>query len=355
MEQRLTRLRANMAERGLEALLVTRPENRRYLSGFTGSSGYLLVTQDEAIFLTDSRYAEQAKAQCPHCRIVMFKNPLDSLREELAHKKVRELGFEQENVTYAQYQQYREAFSDVQLEPTAGLVEELRAIKDESELAILRKAAQIADDAFAHIRGFLRPGIRELDVALELEFFMRKAGAASSAFDIIVASGKRSSLPHGRASEKLLETGDFVTLDFGAYYQGYNSDITRTVALGQPNDKLREIYEIVLEAQTHAVGNIKPGLTGKQADALARDIIDAKGYAEEFGHTLGHGIGLAVHEAPSLSKRNDAVLRPGMVVTVEPGIYVADFGGVRIEDDIVITETGNEVLTKSPKELIIIE
>lgn len=355
MEQRLARLRAVMAERGLEALLVTRPENRRYLSGFTGSSGYLLVTQEEGIFLTDSRYAEQAAAQCPHCRIVMFKNPLDSLRDELAHKKVRELGFEQEHVTYAQYQQYREAFSGVQLEPTAGLIEDLRSIKQESELAILRAAAKIADDAFAHILGFLRPGVRELDVALELEFFMRKAGAASSAFDIIVASGKRSSLPHGRASEKLVETGDFVTLDFGAYYQGYCSDITRTVAVGQPNAKLREIYEIVLEAQTHAVANIKAGMTGKQADALARDIIAAKGYGEEFGHTLGHGIGLAVHEAPSLSTRNEAVLRPGMAVTVEPGIYIPDFGGVRIEDDIVITETGNEVLTKSPKELIIIE
>jgi len=343
-----------MEEQGLEALLVQRPENRRYLSGFTGSNGILLVTRGEAVFLTDSRYTKQAADQCPHCRVVEFKNLHDSIRAELAAKGIKRLGFEKEVVTFAQYQQYQEAFQGVELIPSSGLIEDLREIKEEGELLVLREAAKIADDAFAHIVGVMRPGLTERAVSLELEVFMRKQGAQSSSFEIIVASGRRSALPHGKASDKVLEAGDFVTLDFGAYYQGYCSDLTRTVVLGQPTDKQREIYEIVLQAQSHAVANIKPGMTGVEADALARDIIAARGYGEQFGHTLGHGIGLAVHEAPSLSMRNHGALRPGMVVTVEPGIYIPDWGGVRIEDDIVITDRGNDVLTHATKELLIL-
>ncbi|MGZ4032513.1 MAG: M24 family metallopeptidase [Tumebacillaceae bacterium] len=353
MEQRLTRLRALMAEQGLEALLVLRPENRRYLSGFTGSTGQLIVTHDEALLFVDSRYTAQAKAQAPHCRIVDWnRGSFAPQVQELKGKK--NVGFEKDFVTFAEYHDFRESYAGIELVPTAGLIEGLRLYKDESELALLKQAAKIADDAFAHILGVLKPGLSEREVALELEVFMRKAGAKCSSFDIIVASGIRSSLPHGVASDKILEAGDFVKMDFGAYYQGYCSDLTRTVVLGQPSDKHREIYEIVLEAQKHAVANIKPGMTGREADALARDIIAARGYGDNFGHSLGHGLGSVVHEAPSLSTTGDMVLKPGMVVTVEPGIYLPDFGGVRIEDDIFITETGNEVLTHSPKDLIII-
>jgi Xaa-Pro aminopeptidase len=356
VEHRLQGLRAAMAEQGLESMLVLRPENRRYLSGFTGSAGSLLVTHDEAVFFTDFRYAEQAAEQSPHCRIIVYKDVLKEIKAVLEEKGIREVGFEQDFVPYAQYLAFAETFEGVTLKAVSGLVEELRAVKDESELAIMRQAAKIADAAFSHILGVLRPGLTEREVALELEFFMRKQGAKSSAFDIIVASGKRSSLPHGVATDKKLEAGDFVKMDFGAYYQGYCSDLTRTVVLGQPSEKQREIYNIVLEAQMHAVANIRPGMTGKEADALARDIIAAKGYGEFFGHTLGHGLGLVVHEAPSLAGRNEkGILKPGMVVTVEPGIYLPNWGGVRIEDDIVLTETGNEVLTHSTKELLIIE
>jgi Xaa-Pro aminopeptidase len=356
MEQRLTRLRAAMDKQGLPALLVLRPENRRYISGFTGSAGFLLITASEAVLFTDFRYVEQASEQAPHFRLVEYKTPNEVLRDELIKLGVKQLGFEQDFVTYAQHQAFVDVLADIELVPTHGLVEELRAVKDESELAIIRQAARIADDAFAHICNSLRPGLTEREVAMELEMFMRKAGAKSSSFDIIVASGKRSSLPHGVASDKILESGDFVTLDFGAYYQGYCSDLTRTVVLGKPSDKQREIYEIVLEAQGHALANIKPGMTGAEADRLARDIIEAKGYGQYFGHGLGHGLGLVVHETPSLSFRGEHhVLKPGNVVTVEPGIYLPDFGGVRIEDDIVLTESGNEVLTRSPKELLIIE
>lgn len=359
MEQRLTRLHAAMEKQGLDAMIVLRPENRRYLSGFTGSAGVLLVTLDEAVFLTDFRYTQQAQAQCPHCRIVEYPNganPNTTVFELLKDKGVKRLGFESDTVTYVQYGTYEQTFVGVELVPAAGLVEELRLYKDEQELTILRAAAKVADDAFAHILTVLKPGLTERDVSLELEMFMRKAGADSSAFDIIVASGHRSALPHGRASDKVIEKGDFVKMDFGAYYHGYNSDLTRTVVLGQPSEKQLEVYHTVLEAQLHAIANIKAGMTGREADALARDIIAAKGYGDHFGHSLGHGLGMLVHEAPSLSQlRGDQVLEPGMVVTVEPGIYLPEWGGVRIEDDIVITDNGNEVLTKSTKQLLILE
>jgi Xaa-Pro aminopeptidase len=354
VEQRLKRLREAMDVQGLEAMLILKKENRFYISGFTGSTGYLLVTPEEAVMITDFRYTEQATAQCPHCRVVESKDFFDSLKGELAAKKLTKLGFEKDYVNYGLYETLHSRLEGVTLEPVSGIVEELRLYKDESELEIMRKAAKIADDAFTHILGFLRPGISEIDVATELEFFMRKQGAKCSAFDIIVASGARSSLPHGVASEKILEAGDFVTMDFGAYYQGYNSDLTRTVVLGQPSDKQREIYDIVLKAQLHALENIKVGMNGREADALARDIIAEHGYGVNFGHSLGHGLGIAVHELPNLSVKGDMVLKPGMVVTIEPGIYLPNFGGVRIEDDIVLKENGIEILTSSTKELLII-
>ena len=230
----------------------------------------------------------------------------------------------------------------------------MRLIKDNHELSILKEAADIADAAFKHILDYIKPGLMELDVANELEFFMRKSGATSSSFDIIVASGWRSALPHGVASNKVIEKGDFVTMDFGALHKGYVSDITRTIAVGEPSDKLKEIYDVVLESQLRAMDQIKPGLTGIQADAIARDYITEKGYGEYFGHSLGHGIGLEVHEGPGLSYRSETKLVPGMVVTVEPGIYLPSIGGVRIEDDTLITESGNETLTHSTKDLIIL-
>jgi Xaa-Pro aminopeptidase len=227
-------------------------------------------------------------------------------------------------------------------------------IKTDAEIKILKVAADIADAAFKYILDFIRPGKTELEVSNELEFFMRRAGATSSSFDTIVASGYRSALPHGVASDKVIEIGDIVTMDYGCYYNGYVSDITRTVAVGEPDAKLREIYDVVLEAQLRGMAGIKPGLTGKQADAITRDYITEKGYGEYFGHSTGHGIGLEVHEGPGLSKKSDIILEPGMVVTCEPGIYIPGLGGVRIEDDTLITNELNEALTHSTKELIIL-
>ncbi|MGZ0086303.1 M24 family metallopeptidase [Caldibacillus thermoamylovorans] len=352
--EKLEKLRKLLQEHGIDGLLVTNGYNRRYLTGFTGTAGVALVSCDGAVLITDFRYVEQATKQADGFEVVEHSGPIV---KEIAHQVKRlginRLGFEQENVTYAAHQTYQEAIGAA-LVPTSSLVEKLRLIKSEAEIKIVKEAAAIADAAFAHILSFIRPGITEIEVANELEFFMRKQGASSSSFDTIVASGYRSALPHGVASEKTIERGELVTLDFGAYYKGYCSDLTRTVAVGDISAELRTIYEVVLEAQRRGMAGLKAGITGKEADALTRDYIREKGYGDYFGHSTGHGIGLEIHEGPTLSFRSDAVLEPGMVVTVEPGIYIPGLGGVRIEDDTVITADGNEALTHSPKELIIL-
>jgi Xaa-Pro aminopeptidase len=256
-------------------------------------------------------------------------------------------------LSYSSFKLYAKEIES-ELVPFSGIIEKLRLIKTDAEIKILKVAADIADAAFKHILDFLRPGKTELEVSNELEFFMRRAGATSSSFDTIVASGYRSALPHGVASDKVIEAGDIVTMDYGCYYNGYVSDITRTVAVGEPDAKLKEIYDIVLEAQLLGMAGIKPGMTGREADAITRDYITEKGYGEYFGHSTGHGIGLEIHEGPGLSMKSDVILEPGMVVTCEPGIYIPGLGGVRIEDDTLITKDHNEALTHSTKELIIL-
>lgn len=353
---KLTRLRTQFDALGMDGMLITNGQNRRYLTGFTGTYGVVLVSRNEAKLFTDFRYTEQAKAQAVDFEVV-FLPTKESVYSEVARQAeemgIQTLGFEAENVTYALHQKYADAIQ-ARFLPVAGVIEGLRMIKSADELDKIKTATQIADAAFAHILTFLRPGITELDVSNELEMFMRKQGASGSAFDIIIASGHRSALPHGVASDKKIESGDMVTMDFGALYQGYRSDITRTVAVGQPHEQLQEIYGIVLEARNRAVAGIRPGLSGKAADALARDYIAQHGYGERFGHGMGHGVGLDIHEEPFMSTRCEAILAAGMVLTVEPGIYIPGLGGVRIEDDLVVTDTGNDVLTHSPRELIIL-
>lgn len=351
--ERLNRLRKELEELQHEAILIGSSHNRRYISGFSGSSGYVLVSHDHAVLLTDFRYRVQAKEQAPGLDVIEHgTSPLDEIRELLSNWGITKLAFEQEHVTFAEHARWSSTLQDVTLVPAAGLVEKLRMIKDEAELAVMQEAADLADRTFSYITGLIKSGMRERDVALEMEVFMRTGGATSSSFDTIVASGERSALPHGVASDRVIGINEFIKLDFGAYYNGYCSDLTRTVVIGQPTDKHREIYDIVLEAQLHALANIRPGMTGLEADALARDVITKHGYGDKFGHGTGHGLGMEIHEAPRLSKLSDTILTPGMTVTVEPGIYLPGFGGVRIEDDIVITESGIKILTSSPKELI---
>lgn len=352
---KLNQLREQLEENEVDGIIITSTYNRRYIAGFTGTAGAALISKTDARFVTDFRYAEQAKEQAAGFTVVEHKKPLiEELSEQMKEMGIKRIGFEKAHVTFAEYEAYKDKF-EAELVPVSGLVEKQRLIKSPEEIKVIQEAVDIADAAFTHIQSFIKAGVKEIDVANELEFFMRRKGAVSSSFDIIVASGPRSALPHGVASSKIIESGELVTLDFGAYYKGYCSDITRTVAVGEPSEKLREIYDTVLEAQLRGVKGLKPGITGREADALTRDFITEKGYGANFGHSTGHGMGMEVHEGPGLSFRSDQKLEAGMVVTVEPGIYVAGIGGTRIEDDVVITEDGCDILSHSTKELLILE
>ncbi|MGY0693019.1 M24 family metallopeptidase [Virgibacillus sp. FSP13] len=350
--EKLTRLREELEANKLDALLVTSPINRRYITGFTGTAGVTIVTQNDALFITDFRYIEQATEQAKDFKIVEHKQLIiKEISDQLKQLNVKRVGFEKDHVTFATYELYKKTI-DQELIPVSDIVEKLRLIKSESELTTLKQAAKIVDDAFVHIQNYIKPGVKEMDISNELEFFMRRQGATSSSFDTIVASGYRGALPHGVASDKEIQSGELVTLDYGALYQGYCSDTTRTVAVGEISDELKTIYETVLTAQLKGVEGVKPGITGKEADAIVRDYITEKGYGDYFGHSTGHGVGMEVHEGPGLSHRSSTKLQAGMVVTVEPGIYVPNVGGCRIEDDLVVTETGNERLTLAEKKLI---
>ncbi len=355
IEARLKRLRVKLAEKNTDAILVTKRENYIYLSGFTGTSAYLLVTGQDAILITDFRYVEQAALQAPVYEVVQYQGSLiETLNNLLKSKGVEKLGFEESYITYDKYNEYVTKLEIKEFVPTEGLIEKLRIVKDQQEIDIIKKAVKIADDTFTHILKFLKPGIMEIEVAAEMEHHMKKLGAKKASFETIVASGKRSSMPHGVASEKKLEAGDTITLDFGALYKEYCSDMTRTVFLGQPNEEIKKIYNIVLEAQRRATEGAKAGLLGREIDAIARDYITANGYGDNFGHGLGHGVGLEIHEEPRFSKLGNVIMENNMVVTNEPGIYVNDLGGVRIEDIIVIHNDTPIVLTESSKDIIII-
>lgn len=353
---RLEKLRRALAERGLDSILIAKPENRAYLSGFTGSNGWLLIDQNHAYLITDFRYTEQAAAQAPAFEVVK----IEGLAEETLSSRVKQLGakslgIEGDFVNVDLFRRYEEVFAGVDLVGATNLVETLRQIKDEQEIAIMRRAAAITDEAWSQIIPLIKPGAVERDLAVELEYRMKKLGAEGLAFEIICASGVRSSLPHGRASEKVIEAGDLVTFDFGASYGGYCSDMTRTVMVGEPSAKQREIYETVLEAQVRGVAACRAGITGKDLDEVCRGYIREKGYAEYFGHGTGHAVGRYIHESPTVSARGEKhVLQPGMVVTIEPGIYLPGWGGVRIEDMVLVTEGGCERLSNSPKDLLIL-
>jgi Xaa-Pro aminopeptidase len=355
IRERLEKLRNILANRSVDGLLVTSAVNRRYLSGFTGSSGYLLITRDEAVLLSDFRYKTQAPSQAPEFVFVEHGLiPEESIRDKAAALGIRTLAYEDHDLTVAGFRKLADKLADFDLVPAGKLVETIRMVKDDGELAVMKEACAIADRAFEHMLNALKPGMTEKEAALELEFFMRREGASGTSFDTIIASGERSALPHGKASDRVMGPGEFVTLDFGAYFEGYCSDITRTVVLGPATDRHKEIYDIVLEAQLATLDGIRSGMTGREADRIARDIITKYGYGDLFGHGTGHGVGLEIHEEPRLSKGGDIVLEPGMTVTVEPGIYIPGFGGVRIEDDIVVTENGVQLLTHAPKNFIVI-
>ncbi len=355
MQNRIKRLRDLLANEGIDAFLIVRPENRYYLTGFTGSTGAVLINEKEICLITDFRYDEQARAQSPHCNVITVKETLMEAMGEMANKwDIRVLGCEGDFITYFQYNTLKEKYHGRVVRPLDGFVESLRIIKDESEINRVSEAVRLSDMAFDYILPFIREGVSEREIALEIEFFMRKKGAGGVPFLLIVASGHRSSMPHGTASEKKLAHGDLVTLDFGATLEGYNSDITRTVVVGEADARKEDIYHIVLEAQLRGIGAVKPGTTASEVDRAVRDVIEKHGYGDYFGHSTGHGLGLQIHESPRLSAKDHTELKPGMVITVEPGIYLPGWGGVRIEDTVVVGDKGCRVLTASIKDKMIV-
>ncbi|MDR3270607.1 MAG: Xaa-Pro peptidase family protein [Peptococcaceae bacterium] len=355
-QSRIARLRRVMEADPLEGFVVFNPVNVRYLSGFTGTSGVLLITANQAVLLTDSRYLEQAEAQAGECQIVdIAGNQLRALESLIMAAQVETLAFEEDYLSFAAYGQMTQMIPGKRWLSRSELILRMRMVKDDEEIKRIRQAVAIADASFAQLLTGLKAGQREEEIALALEWYMRQAGASARSFDFIVASGWRSAMPHGVASTKELADGELLTLDFGAVYAGYCSDITRTLCLSRADDRQRAIYEIVLAANRAGIAALKPGISGREADAAARCVITEAGYGEQFGHGLGHSLGLEIHERPNLNRSEEQLLEPGMLVTVEPGIYLPGWGGVRIEDLVLVTQDGCEVLTQAPKEFIIIE
>jgi Xaa-Pro aminopeptidase len=350
----LDRLRKKMGEQGVGALFVSDILNVQWLTGFTGSSGYALVTDGAAVFLTDSRYTIQANEQVKGFEVVWYQRPKtleEFIAEQAARVGVKKLCFET-SVSYATWQAWTEKVP-VEWAPSPDVLKPLRMVKTAEEVEKIKAACAITDKCLEHLTRMMQPGVSEYDIQLDLEFFIRRQGA-EVAFDPIVVSGPNSARPHGKATEKKLEVGDFVTLDLGAKINGYCSDITRTFVIGRADDRHREVYGQVLKAQVAAVEALKPGAPASAPDKLSREILDEKGLAQYFGHGLGHGLGRAVHDYGGMGPNSKDTIEVGQVWTVEPGVYIEGFGGVRIEDDVHVTESGPEVLTHFPKELMVL-
>jgi len=339
---------------GCDLLLVTNLSNIRYLTGFTGSEALLVLSPNDGWFLTDSRYTSQAADEVSGANVVEFSNKLESLVTLLKESGAAKVAFEAGSMSVATWQELCGKLPGAEFVPTDVEFGALRTVKDAGELAILEAVAGMASRALLKILDRVRPGARECDVAWALEVAMREEGAEGKSFDFIVASGERGALPHGRASEKELRAGELVTIDYGAICRGYCSDETVTVCLGEPDDKQREVYETVLAAQTLAIDAARPGMALKELDSVARTHIVKKGYGHYFGHGLGHGVGIDIHEHPTVSPRSSTLLEEGMVFTVEPGIYIPDWGGVRIEDTVVLEGGRARRITRVPKELKIL-
>lgn len=356
---RAERTRNLLNKNGLDAVLAASAASIRYVSGFVGTDSYLYLTKRKQVILTDSRYTLQAEEEAPGFEVRTIgggRGYGELLRELLAEEEVRRLGFEDGVFTWQTVRKLQdETGGEAKRErwvPLGDKLQLLRSVKEEEEIEKLSQAERIGDEAFSYILTQIRPGVTELELAAKLEYYMKSHGAQEKSFDTIAASGLHSAMPHAVPSEKVLEDGDFLTLDFGCKYQGYCSDMTRTVVVGRASRRQRELYQIVMEAQQAALAGLRAGITGAQGDRLAREVIEKAGYGAYFGHGLGHSVGLEIHERPALSPKDETVLQPGMIETVEPGIYVPGFGGVRIEDMVVITEDGCRNLTRSSKELI---
>ncbi len=353
MNNRLRKLSRKFAGQEIDAVFITQAENRRYLSGFDGSAGFLIITDNKAVLATDFRYTEQAVAEAPDFEILRIGSNLDWFPDLLGDLGIETVGFEACHVSFHFHQQLKDSLEKkklaVKMVPVNGLAESVRAVKESGEIELIKKSAAITDTAYEQVAGTIKPGMTEKQVAWELEKHLRENGSQALPFEIIVASGPRASLPHAKPSERIIEDGDPVLIDMGARYSEYASDLSRTICAGKADATFKKVYNTVLEAQSKAMEAISRGITGHQADSAAREVIDRAGYGEDFGHSLGHGVGLAAHELPRLGPNSKEVLTEGMVFTVEPGIYLSGWGGVRIEDTVVMEKGRAKPVTKAVK------
>jgi Xaa-Pro aminopeptidase len=351
---RQRRLEATLAASGVDAFLVTHLPNVRYLCGFSGSSGMIALARGKRVLFTDGRYTTQARQEAQALRVVIARGPLlEEAGAWLGRQRVRRIAVEAQHMTLAAHGALLRALpSKTRLKPLAGVVDQQRMIKEPEEVALIRSAVRLGSSLFDRALKILRPGVTEAEVAGEIEYAARRGGAQGMAFETIVAGGRRSALPHGVASAQPITNKGFVVLDFGVILGGYCSDMTRTVHMGRASSQAREMYQVVREAQEQAVAAVRAGVKAGEVDYAARRVLQKAGLGRYFTHSTGHGLGLEIHEPPRLGKSQTEVLEPGMVVTIEPGVYVAGRGGVRIEDVVVVTAKGCEVLTPTTKELI---
>jgi Xaa-Pro aminopeptidase len=353
VNSRLQKLRRKFSEKEIDAVFITQAENRRYLSGFDGSAGFLIITPQKAVLATDFRYTEQAIAEAPDFEILRIASSLGWFPDLLGELGIKRVGFEACHVSFDFHRLLSKALKKkkllVKMVPVNGLVESVRVVKEPGEIELIEKSSAITDAAYESVAATIRPGLTEKQIAWELERSLRENGSQALPFEIIVASGPRAALPHAKPSERVIQEGDPVVIDMGARFRGYASDLTRTVCAGKADATFKKVYNIVLDAQSRAMEAIHRGITGHDADNAAREVIERGGYGEDFGHALGHGVGLAAHELPRLGPGTKETLADDMVFTVEPGIYVSGWGGVRIEDTAVMAKGQARPLTKAIK------
>lgn len=351
-QKRIEKIRALLFKDSLDAILITNRENRRYLTGFTGSDGKLLITSKKVFLFVDSRYCLQAEKEIAGLAVLCLTSDfINALIKVSKEEKIKKLGFESNEITVQGYQKLEQSLSGVTLISTVEPIEDLRSIKDNEEVELIKQAQNITDRAFSHIIGYIKESISEKEIAWELESWMRLNGAEAIPFVPIVASGMNAAEPHHFSGDKRVKKGDMIILDFGAVVAGYSSDMTRTVFLGKPTARQKKIYEIVLSSQNSALKKLKAGIATKEIDGIARSVIENEGFGEFFQHNLGHGVGLAVHEKPTLGPSSDSFLAEGMLCTIEPGIYLPGWGGVRIENLLLIKKDEALMLTHSPQEI----
>ena len=347
----------NILGNDTESLLITSDINRRYFSGMKSSAGYILAFPEKAYLLIDFRYIEKARKTVKDCEVILLKSLKKQCRELLDKHNAKSISIESDNVTISDLQELNKYFEGYEIDITPKLsnaITQLRSVKTPEEIEKITKAQRIAEKAFENVLNFIKPGKTEKEIALELDFYMLRNGAEALSFDTIALTGKNTSLPHGVPSDTLVKSGDFVLMDYGAVFDGYHSDMTRTICIGTPTDEMKEVYETVLRAQSKALDFVKSGITGKELDEVARNEIFFAGYGDNFGHGLGHGVGMEIHEYPNAAPAFDKIIEENTVITVEPGIYLPDKFGVRIEDFVVVKQNFCENITKCAKNLICI-